>query len=164
MPTIKNEAIPLARRAIRALQEYEHPVTRAGIRQATALKFMALERLLRERAADVEERFNELVRKYGELRNPDEPDSVSVAKDSPKRPAFNREVRELNQVELEVPDRLAVLLSELRVRDENGELVEVECGRIADLGDLLIVAEEEAEAEPETNGHKPRNRLKAARR
>ena len=143
MPKITNAEVGLARRALRALLDYEHPKTRNGLRQAVVLQIRAMERELRPHAEAYQESFNALVKRYGTSKDGSGSDeSFVVAADSASRPVFNREVAELDKIEIEV--RGTLKLADLKCRDENGELIEIEPRGSAytDLGDLLIIEEE----------------------
>lgn len=151
---IKNEEIMPARLAIRALLNYEHPLTRAGVRQETTLKFMGLDRQLRQHGEDYDAAMKELVTRYGEEKVPGDPDTSFIGKDSPYRGTFLRERRALDRLDFEIEDRFQVKLSELKVRDENGDLVDIECGQIAHLGPILL--DDRGEAEPKAAARPPR--------
>lgn len=137
MPKIRNADLLPARMAIRAMLEYEHPVTRCGVMMSASMQLRALDDELKQRLTHYEEAFNALVRKYGSP--PKEGGNPVVAKDAPERPQFNEEVAELNKTEVEIKNTIAA--KDLTCRNEDGEreMIEPKGSAFFDLGDLLIM-------------------------
>lgn len=143
MAKIRNEDIFPAREAIKALKQYTHPVTLAGIRNQAAINLGILDRHLRIMFEDFVEANNDIAKRYG---NPETGVVKRVGDDGKINEAFlkcREEQIDLGRQLVEIEDKFKIKLSELKVRNEDGELVEVESGRIADLEDLLIREEEE---------------------
>jgi hypothetical protein len=144
MAKISNGEVGRAMLAARALIEYGHPVTRAGLPLHVQVRLMRLEKTLRERAQELQGLGEQLRKRYGFGRKPD--------KDSDHYPAYREEEVALIQAESEVPDELLIPMAELRVRDEEQDLVEVECPMVVYLGPLLVIEASAANG----NGARPK--------
>lgn len=142
---VKNEEIQGIRMALRALRDYEHPDTRAGIRQDTTIKIMQLDRALRTAGEDYDEAVKATIVKWGEEKVLGKPESSFVSKTSEFMSDYRADKRAIDKTEFDVDDKFRILRSELKVRDAEGELVEVECGRIGDLGPVLALEEAQKE-------------------
>lgn len=137
------EEVVVHRHAIALIRAYRHSKSNSGLRQDLAVKFMQLDRLLLGFARDlIDERNRELLIEFGEEKILGKPETSFIGKDNPLRGSFIEAQRELLRTEVEIPDHLCVKLSELKVRDEDGELVDIEIGEIGLLGSLLIVQSE----------------------
>lgn len=134
---ITNEEIEGARFALAALKAYRHPRSLRGIGQELALRIRVLQRKLVEAARDFADERNALVERFGVLKDEKVPGSFHVPPDSANWHTFQKEARELAETEVGLSDRLKIKLSELRVRDEKDNWEKMECGEIADLGEIL---------------------------
>lgn len=155
---VANEQAGPARRAIQSILAYKHHVSGRGIRSDPTVKFMQLDRLLRTTAQAIGDDNDALVIQYGIEKVPGVPKSSYIPKDSPNRAEYGEAYRKLMALEFEVPDHLLVTWDDLLVRDENGELEEMELGEIAWLGPLL---KPKAEPKAEKEEGPPRGRKKA---
>lgn len=131
MPKIQNGEVNRAILATRQLIEYAHPVTRAGLQFPMQIRLMRLEKLLRERAMELQQLKDEMVKRYGWKGKPD--------RDSEFYPAYREEENKLALEETDVPDELMISLAQLKVRDENQELADIECPMVVYLGPLLSI-------------------------
>lgn len=143
---IMNGEVNRATLAARALIEYAHPVTRAGLPMPIQIRLMRLEKVLRERALELQQLRDAMLKRYGWQGKPD--------RDSELYPAFRKEEGDMALAETDVPDELMIPLAQLRVRDENQELVEVECAMTVYLGPLLLI-DEIYHDDPERAARKP---------
>lgn len=161
---IRNDELRGALMVVQRIKMYEHALSRRGVRQEVANRLGRLGRVLREHVEQLVEDHNELVDRFGERKDPDNPATARVAKDSPHRAAFNEEVGKLNKVEVPIDANLRLKQSELRVRDEEGEMEDIDIGGLADLGPLLIWdggENKEQAAAVESGRERPRSRKRA---
>ena len=123
--------------ALVAIKAYEHPDSRCGVRTDTSIKLGRLTRLLRGFGEEYADEYNAIGDRYGERKDENDPKSWKIAPDSPFRSAFNADIQSLKKKTVQIDAKLRIRRSELRVRDMSGELVDMDCGRIGDLGPLL---------------------------
>lgn len=134
---IANEELEERQYALAATKAYRHPKSKKGIAQDVALRIRVLDRQLRQAQRDWIDEKNDNVKEFGTLRDPAVEGSWHVANDSPRWMAFQEAMRELNATQVEFSDKLQIKLTELRVRDENGNWEKMEFGELADLGEIL---------------------------
>lgn len=155
---LPNAELQGALRIVQRIKAYEHANSRRGVRQEVANRLGRLRRFLQSSLEQYVEDSNELVDRFGERKNPDDPASAVVAKTSPHRYAFNDEVKKLSKVLVQVPADLRLKQSELVVRDEDGELEPIDIGGLDDMGPLLIWDGEQKAEEPAGGRERPRGK------
>lgn len=133
-----DEAIQ-AREGIRSIIAFEHHKTRNGVRSTPMMKLMKLDRVLRGIQEDLSESIKELIKKYGEEKIEGKPETSFIDKDAPERFLYLEERDALMKAEVEIDDSLLIKPDDLKIRGEDGELMDMENGKIALLGPLYFV-------------------------